>query len=127
MALFVHSDVVGFVDWDMAGPRSVEDDDAWVAFSWVPFHAPRVVAAEGFREFHRRAERLQMFLRAYGWEGPPSGVLATLDRVVAQQIDIMRSRAATGDPTYERMLKLGRHHDLEAARRDIEREVKACP
>lgn len=113
--------VVGFVDWDMAGPRSIEDDIAWVAFSWIPLHARSVVRAEGFEDFDRRENRLQLFLEAYGWEGPASGVLSAVDRDVVRQIDIMNSRAAAGDPTYERMLRMRRHLDLEDARTEIQR------
>ncbi len=36
----------GQVDWDMAGPTTVEADVAWVAFSWAPLHAREVVEAE---------------------------------------------------------------------------------
>jgi aminoglycoside phosphotransferase (APT) family kinase protein len=43
--------LVGFIDWDMAGPRWREDDLAWTAFSWVLLHARHVVAAEGFTDF----------------------------------------------------------------------------
>jgi hypothetical protein len=112
-------DVVGFVDWDMAGPRSVADDVAWVAFSWVPLHTRPVVMAEGYREFGQRLDRLRMFLDAYGWQGDSAEVLATLDRVLEQQIDIMHARAAAGDHTYERMLELGRHKDLAGARAEV--------
>lgn len=111
--------VVGFVDWDMAGPRSVTDDVAWVAFTWVPLHARSVVAAEGYSEFDRRRERLEMFLTAYGWEGSVHEVLVAMDHVVERQIELMRRLAAAGDPTYARMMGLGRDEDLRAARAEI--------
>lgn len=113
-------EIAGFVDWDMAGPRSVNDDVAWVAFSWVPLHHRPVVTAEGFSEFGRRRDRLQMFLEAYGWKGRDADVLTNLDRVLQQQIHLMQALASAGDPTYERMLELGRHNDLEAARAELQ-------
>lgn len=114
-----HEAVADFVDWDMAGPRSVVDDVAWVAFSWVPLHARSLVEAEGFREFGRRPERLEMFLEAYEWEGGAGEWLAILDRVLAAQIGIMHTRATGGDPAYERMLELGRHEALADARTQL--------
>lgn len=107
--------VVGFVDWDMAGPRSVEDDVAWVAFSWVPLHARHVVEAEGFREFDRRRERLATFLEAYGWSGSVEEALDRVARVVRRQVELMSARAAAGDQTYRRMVDLHRDDDLRAA------------
>lgn len=111
--------IVGFIDWDMAGPKSRLDDVAWVAFAWVPLHARTVVSAEGFADFDRRRERLELFLNAYGGDWSPEEVLTAMDRVVERQIRLMHRRAAAGDETYERMLKLGRDHDLRSARAEI--------
>jgi hypothetical protein len=64
--------LIGFFDWDFAGPVSAEADLAFMAFSWVPLHARRVVAAEGFTDFAGRRRRLERFLRSYGssWSLP---------------------------------------------------------
>lgn len=59
--------LAGFIDWDMAGPVSPGWDLAYAAFSWVPLHARRVVAREGFTDFAARPERLRRFLDSYGW------------------------------------------------------------
>ncbi len=68
-AVWNREGLVGFVDWDMAGPITPELDVAWVAFSWTPLHAPRVVAAEGFTDLPSRPRRLSHFLREYDWQG----------------------------------------------------------
>ncbi len=43
-----HDRLVGFVDWDFAGPCPSVRDLAFVALSWVPLHARDVTAAGGF-------------------------------------------------------------------------------
>ncbi len=108
--------LIGLIDWDNAGPASLADDLAWVAFSWTPLHAPEVVAREGFIALSRRRERLERFLRAYGWNGTTDEVLARVDARLSHQIQVMRATARSGDPTYQRMLDQGRDQLLESAR-----------
>lgn len=110
--------LVGFVDWDMAGPRRRDDDLAWTAFSWVPLHARHVVIGEGFTELERRRERLQLFLSSYGSALTCDDVLERLDVLIGAQLDLMRSRAET-DPTYRRMIAVGRADDLATARAEL--------
>ncbi len=107
--------LVGFVDWDMAGPVAVELDVAWVAFSWTPFHAPHVVAAEGFTDLAARLPRLELFLREYQWAGTTDDILALIGQRLTLQLTLMTQAAASGDPTYQRMLSAGRHQDLQTA------------
>jgi aminoglycoside phosphotransferase (APT) family kinase protein len=110
----------GFVDWDMAGPLSREEDLAWVAFSWVPLHARAVVAAEGFTAFAERRARLEAFLAAYGWEGSTDDVVRLVAERLELQVRRMRRTAAGGDRTYQRLLELGRDRELETAIRELD-------
>ncbi len=110
--------LVGFVDWDMAGPVTRESDVAWVAFAWVPLHARAVVEAEGFTDFAGRRGRLETFLGAYGWDGSVDEVLAHLTERLTAQVAVLQARAAD-DPTYARMLAAGRDRDLLAAREGL--------
>ena len=107
--------LVGFVDWDMAGPSRREDDVAWVAFSWVPLHARTVVAAEGFTAFDERRQRLATFLAAYGWQGSTRDVLHLVAARLEARIRLLRVMASAGDHAYQRMLALGRDADLQSA------------
>jgi len=111
--------LVGFVDWDMAGPTTREQDLAWVAFSWVPLHARKVVLDEGFTAFGKRRERLEAFLRAYRWDGSPNEVLELVRDRVQTQRAIIHSVAANGDATYQRMLAHGVDQNLQAALTDL--------
>ncbi|MQY04920.1 hypothetical protein ACRB68_29830 [Actinomadura sp. RB68] len=70
--------LVGFVDWDTAGPSSRELDLAFTALTWVPLHARRVVRATGFTAFDERSRRLALLLDAYGYEGDRAAFGATV-------------------------------------------------
>lgn len=105
-------ELVGFFDWDDAGPTSVVDDLAAVAFSWTPLHARAVVRAEGFVAFDSRSRRLRLFLDAYGWTGTTAEVVATVRRQLLHQVDLLRRAAAEGDPAYVAMRVRGTDRDL---------------
>ncbi|MGI9156998.1 MAG: phosphotransferase [Marmoricola sp.] len=114
-AVWNHSGLVGFVDWDMAGPRTREADVAWMAFSWVPLHARSVVVAEGFRAFASRRSRLEAFLSTYGWEGSIEAAIGLVAAGIQDQVRTMRETAIVGDQAYVRMLELGRDKGLQSA------------
>jgi hypothetical protein len=111
--------LVGFVDWDMAGPTTRAEDLAWVAFSWVPLHARRLVLEEGFRAFGERRDRLAIFLGAYGWDGTTNDVLELVRQRVQSQPDVISKVAANGDKTYQSMLAHGVDRNLQAALGDL--------
>ena len=119
-AVWNDTGLVGFIDWDNAGPVPPEDDLAWVAFSWTPLHARAVVRREGFTVFGARRTRLERLLIAYGWEGTTQDMLRQIDARVHHQITVMRSTAAQGDPAYQEMLVRGLDRLLESARRDLQ-------
>lgn len=71
--------LVGFVDWDTAGPSSRELDLAFTALSWVPLHSRRVASEMmGFTAFEDRPRRLRLLLDAYGYDGDRSGFGAVI-------------------------------------------------
>ena len=111
--------LVGFVDWDMAGPLTKEADLAWMAFSWVPLHAREVVSAEGFTAFSARCTRLETLLARYGWEGTTQDVLSLVAGRITDQLQAVRATANAGDATCERMLEFGRDRDLEMALKEL--------
>ncbi|MEU4395497.1 phosphotransferase [Kribbella sp. NPDC023855] len=113
-AVWNDTGLVGFVDWDMAGPVRPELDVAWVAFSWTPLHAAHVVAAEGFTDLGSRLPRLELFLREYGWEGTTDDMLGLIGERLTLQLAVMTAAAAS-DPAYQRMLAAGRDQDLRVA------------
>ncbi|MGW0537953.1 phosphotransferase [Streptomyces sp. NPDC003032] len=99
-AVWHAGELVGFFDWDTAGPSSREFDLAFMALSWVPLHARRLAARTGFTAFEDRRRRLHLLLDAYGYDGDRSAfgdVVAARARTNADVIDRM---AAGGDPAY---------------------------
>jgi phosphotransferase family enzyme len=107
--------LVGFFDWDFAGPGSPDWDLAFAAFSWVPLHARHVVEAEGFRALDDRRGRLELLLMTYGWSGDvESFVQIVRTRLVAHVDDVLRLSQA-GDPFFLRLVDAGTIEDLSTA------------
>jgi hypothetical protein len=107
--------LVGFFDWDFAAPVTPAWDLAFTAFAWVPLHARRVVAAEGFTAFAERPRRLRLFLDAYGWSGALGQFIDIVRERVSASAEGIRRTAAAGDPAYQRMLEHGVVTALETA------------
>jgi len=119
-AVWNRDGLVGFVDWDMAGPATPAEDLAWVAFSWVPLHARQLVLDEGFSAFDERRARLETLLQSYGWGGTTNNLLGLVRNRVQAQRELLRSVADSGDETYRRMLAYGADRNLEAALADLD-------
>ena len=110
--------LVGFVDWDTAGPSSRELDLAFTALTWVPLQPLQVVEPRGFTAAADRGGRLHRLLDAYGYTGDRTafgGVVAGRARINAAAIHRL---AATGNPTYQAMLPAAA--ELEQSAREIE-------
>jgi aminoglycoside phosphotransferase (APT) family kinase protein len=106
--------LAGFFDWDLAAPMTPEWDLASVAFAWVPLHARRVVAAEGFTRFDR-PRRLRLFLDTYGWAAPSAAFVEIVRERVTATADRLRRTAAAGDPAYMAMRERGVDGALDEA------------
>jgi Phosphotransferase enzyme family len=107
--------LAGFFDWDFAGPATPAWDLAFAAFSWVPLHARHVVAAEGFTDFAARPDRLQRFLREYGWTATEAEFLEVVRARVQAHADGIRANAAAGNEVFMRLLSQGVADDLDRA------------
>lgn len=113
--------LVGFFDWDFAGPVTCEWDLAYAAFSWVPLHARAVVTEEGFTDFEARPRRLRRFLEVYGWTGEIDAFVDVIRDRVQAHIDDLHALAAGGDPDFAQLLAAGTADRL----RDALREMKS--
>ena len=110
--------LVGFVDWDTAGPSSRELDVAYAALTWVPLFAPGYARECGFTAFDDRSRRLHLLLDAYGYDGDRTAfgaAVAARARVNAEAVNRM---AADGDPVYVALLPVAA--GMEAAAREVE-------
>lgn len=107
--------LVGFFDWDMAGPAPLGWDLAYTAFSWVPLQARHVAEREGFTAFGARSDRLRLLLTEYGWDGPVTSFLDVVADRIRAHILGLNSLAAADDPFFIRIVERGAIRDLEIA------------
>ena len=108
--------LVGFIDWDFAGPCPPIWDLAYVVFSWVPLHARDVVEAEGFTSFAERPRRLRLLLDAYGYSGATHALLEAVRSRIDDHARSLRELAAAGDPLFARLVNGGAIDGLDRAK-----------
>lgn len=100
--VFDGSEVVAFIDWDLAGPSNRVWDLCYAAHRFAPLSAPRSTVAFGWDPVPDQGERLRTFLHAYGL---PVDVGHLLDLLVvrlaalAANVELQVSR---GNPAYDR-------------------------
>lgn len=88
--------LVGFFDWDTAGPSTRDFDLAFAALWWVPLCPPSVAAGLGFHDSTDRSRRLHLLLDAYGYDGDRHAFGAIVQRA-RRQVTVMREMAEAGD------------------------------
>ena len=89
--------LVGFCDWDIAGPSSRDWDLAFSALSWVPLASPRDGTSLSGHDLRERSRRLHLFLDAYGYDGDRRAFAAVVPQRARRQADVMRQMADAGD------------------------------
>ncbi len=110
--------LVGFVDWDTAGPSPREFELAYLALTWVPLFTPEFAAPLGFTTPHDRSRRFHLLLDAYGYDGPRDGFASLIARRARISTEFIHRGAAAGEPAAVAML--GWANDLESAAREVE-------
>ncbi len=109
--------VVGFCDWDIAGPSSRELDLAWSALTWVPLLAEGVLALP-VSDRVDRARRLHLLLDGYGYDGDRVAFGVTVARRARINAEAVTGMAAAGDPLGVSMMPWA--GSLEASAREVE-------
>jgi hypothetical protein len=110
--------LVGFVDWDTAGPSSPDFDLAYAALMWVPLLTEGSAWPVVSRPVEDRRRRLHLLLDAYGYDGDRRAfrtALATRARINAS---VTRQLAAGGDPVYGALR--GQADDLDRTAAEID-------
>ncbi|MET0418609.1 MAG: phosphotransferase, partial [Actinoplanes sp.] len=86
--------LVGFCDWDIAGPSSRDWDLAFSALTWVPLASPRDGTPPDLPE---RSRRLHLLLDAYGYDGDRRAFGAVVPQRARRQAGVIRDMADAGD------------------------------
>jgi hypothetical protein len=113
--------LVGFVDWDIAGPSSRERDLAFVALTWVPLLTPAFTATLDPPGPDQRSRRLHLLLDAYGHDADRAAFAHHIADRARMQATVIRLLAADGDPIYDAML------DQAALMDDAAADVETLP
>jgi hypothetical protein len=103
-AVWAGGDLVGFVDWELAGPSRREEDLAFSALTWVPLLPANVAEPAGFGDASDRHRRFHLFLDAYGYTGDRGAVRDAILGRVERNVAVIRELAGGGAPTFQRML-----------------------
>jgi hypothetical protein len=112
--------LAGFFDWDFAGPTTVDSDVAMMALCWVPLHASRVAASEGYTDFAARPARLRLFLDVYGWTGNPETLIKDVQAGMRVRAATIRRLGVDDDGLYLKLLQRGVADDLDEAVRELD-------
>ncbi|MEV6303470.1 phosphotransferase [Actinoplanes sp. NPDC051861] len=89
--------LVGFCDWDIAGPSAPEWDLAFSALTWVPLASPRDGAELSDHDRQERRRRLHLLLDAYGYDTDRSVFATVVPQRARRQAEVIRQMAAAGD------------------------------
>jgi hypothetical protein len=111
--------LVGFVDWDIAGPSTREFDLAYAALLWVPLLAGGSFWPHASAARDDRSRRVHLLLDAYGFDGDRWAFGATVARRARVNASVLRGLAAGGDPVYTAILEQA--EDLENSAAEVER------
>jgi hypothetical protein len=107
--------LVGFCDWDIAGPSSREYDLAFSALWWVPFCPPEEVDRLGFHDFDGRSRRLHLLLDAYGYDADRHEFGSVIVERATKQAAAIRQMADSGDPAAAQLLFVAEYFEWAAA------------
>src|SRR3954451_8103624 len=89
--------LVGFCDWDIAGPSTPEFDLAFALLPWVPLASPPEGTALSDDEIEERSRRLHLVLDAYGYDDDRHVFAAVVPQRARRQAELIRRMADAGD------------------------------
>ncbi|GIE95390.1 phosphotransferase [Paractinoplanes rishiriensis] len=104
--------LVGFCDWDIAGPSTREWDLAFAILPWVPLASPR--PGEPAADPRERARRFHLLLDAYGYEDDRHTFATVIPQRARRQAEAIRAMAAAGDPAARALLPIAALLDQSA-------------
>src|SRR3954449_34537 len=100
-AVWRRGHLVGFVDWDVAGPSSREFDLAYSALMWVPLLVPGSAWPIASGPMEERYRRLHLLLDAYGYGDDRCALRAAVPTRARRNAEVTRRLADGGDPVFQ--------------------------
>jgi len=110
--------LVGFVDWDLAGPSSREFDLAFSALMWVPLLVPGSAWPIASRPMQERYGRLHLLLDAYGYDQDRSALRQAVAQRARRNAEVIRRIADSGDPVFQALR--GQAADLDRSAQQVD-------
>jgi hypothetical protein len=122
-AVFKGSELRGIVDWESAGPGTIQEEIAFLAWQWVPLIPP-------LREVHNRGNpeanpvaRLRLLLDSYDYQDRAGFIDAVIARVEISRSGI-EERADAGGLPYVELRNEGHTRDMASLIRHLEKNER---
>ncbi|WP_250034697.1 phosphotransferase [Paractinoplanes maris] len=107
--------LIGFCDWDVAGPSTPDWDLAFSALTWVPLASPHDGGPVSEQDRRERSRRLHLLLDAYGYAGDRRVLGAVVPQRAQRQAAVIRRMAGAGDPASIALLPIAALLERSAA------------
>ena len=111
-AVFQGTKLVGMIDWDGAGPGTVQEELAFLAWQWVPLGPPELKSKIGCDPGIDQIQRLRLLLDSYGYEDRSGLIAAVIDRIEVSRAGI-EEHAEAGRPAWVALRAEGHTRDME--------------
>lgn len=119
-AVFKGSHLLGMVDWEGAGPGTIQEEIAFLAWQWVPLRPPEREVTDGGDPEVDQIARLRLLLESYGYDNRAGLIEAVIERVEISRSGI-EERAAAGGLPYIELRNEGHTRDMESLIRHLQR------
>ncbi len=123
-AVFRDSRLLGIVDWEGAGPGTVQEEIAFLAWQWVPLHPPEESRRDGSDPQVDQAKRLRLLLDSYGYQRREGLIDAVIDRIEISRSGI-DDRAALGEAPFVALRHEGYTREMVALIAHLERNGRS--
>jgi hypothetical protein len=119
-AVFRGTHLLGMIDWESAGPGTIQEEVAFLAWQWVPLSPPVREMRDGSDPNIDQVTRLRLLLDSYGFEDRMGFIQAIIDRVEISRSGI-EERASEGGLPYIQLRNEGYTRDMESLIRHLEK------
>jgi hypothetical protein len=123
-AVFKGGRLLGMVDWEGAGPGTIQEEIAFLAWQWVPLSSPEAEINNGSDPEVDQVARLRLLLDSYGYEDRAGLVDAVIERVEISRSGI-EERADAGGLPYIELRNEGYTRGMESLIRHLEQNGRS--